>query len=93
LVKDSSGNAYDFTAASSATFILVDADGTVVFSKAAVIESPPTSGYLSYQWAAGDTLTAGEFRGEFDVDFAGEKLTVPVKGNLVIRIYEDLDNT
>lgn len=92
-VKDQDDNAFDFTGALSAVFILSDSEGTLVFSKTAVIESPATSGYLSYEWGSGDTDTAGEYRGEFDVDYGGgQKLTVPVKGSIVVRIYEDLDN-
>ena len=92
-VKDQDGNAFDFTGAASVTFILSDSSGALVFAKAGVIETPVTSGYLKYEWADGDTATAGEYRGEFDVLYAGgQKLTVPTKGNLLVKIYEDLDN-
>lgn len=92
-VKDQDGNAFDFTGAVDVTFILSDFDGNLVFAKTGVIETPVTSGYLKYEWAAGDTDTAGEYRAEFDVNYGGsEKLTIPTKGNLLVKIYEDLDN-
>ena len=93
LVKDKDGNAFDFTGAVSATFMMYDSDGTQILSAAATIATPVTSGILIYQWAAGDTDLAGEFRAEFDVSYgAGDTLTIPVRGNLVIQIYEDLNN-
>lgn len=93
LLKDSEGVAFDLTGASSATFLMYDSTGTVKVNSPAVLESPLTTGVVKYQWGATDTNTAGEFRGEFDILYTGgEKLTVPVKGNLAIRIYEDLNN-
>jgi len=92
-VKDQNGDAYDLTGAVGATFVLADSAGAVVFSSTAVLESPLTSGYMRYEWAAGDTGTAGEFRGEFEVSYgASGNLTLPVKGNILVKIYEDLDN-
>ena len=92
-VKDQDGNAINFTGALSATFVLADSTGVVVLSSAAVLESPLTSGYLRYEWADGDTATAGEFRGEFEVNYGtADNLTLPVKGNILVKIYEDLDN-
>ncbi len=70
-------------------------DSSVVakVSASAVIESPVTTGVLRYQWSATDTNASGEFRAEFDVIYTGgEKLTVPVKGNIVVRVYDDLNN-
>lgn len=92
-VKNQDGNAFDFTGAVDVTFILSDADDTLVFTKTGIIETPVTSGYLKYEWAAGDTSVAGEYRAEFDVNYGGgQKLTVPTKGNILVKIYEDLDN-
>lgn len=93
IVKDVDGNAFDFTGALSATFLMYDREGTQIVSSAAIIESPPTNGILKYQWADGDTDDAGEYRAEFDVSYgAGDTLTVPVRGNILIKIYEDLNN-
>lgn len=92
-IKNRDGDAFDLTGAISATFILYTSDGTAKFSSPAVLPAPLTDGIVYYAWGATDTNTAGEFRGEFDIVYTGgEKLTVPVKGNLVIRVYEDLNN-
>ena len=83
---------FDFTGATAVKFAMKDSSGNLVFSNPAVIESPSTSGYLRYNWGATDTQTAGEFRAEFDVSYGvGDKLTVPVKGNILVKIYEDVD--
>lgn len=92
-VKNEAGTAFDFTGAASVTFLMYDVAGIEVISAAAIIEAPATTGVLAYQWAAGDTNVSGEFRAEFDVDYGGgEILTVPVRGNILIRIYDDLNN-
>jgi len=93
LVKAEDETAFDLTGAVSATFIMYDAAGTEIISTLGTIESPATTGVLSYAWAAGDTAIAGEFRAEFDVDYGGgETLTVPVRGNILVRIFDDLNN-
>jgi hypothetical protein len=93
LIKNSDETAFDLTGATSATFIMYDAAGTSKVNSAAVLESPLTLGAIHYVWGATDTNTAGEFRGEFDVVYTGgEKMTIPVKGNISIRIDEDLNN-
>ena len=92
-VKDKYGDPFDLTGALTATFILYDSAGVAKVSSPAVLASPLTSGILYYAWGATDTNTAGEFKGEFDVVYTGgEKLTLPVKGNIAVRIYEDLNN-
>ncbi len=92
-IKNKDGDAFDLTGALTATFSFYTSDGTAKFSSPAVLASPLTSGIVYYAWGATDTNTAGEFRGEFDIVYTGgEKLTVPIKGNLVIRVYEDLNN-
>ena len=92
-VKDQNGDAFDFTGALSVTFYMYTPAGTMKVSSPGVIVSPLTSGIIYYAWGATDTNTAGEYRAEFDVMYTGgEKLTIPVKGNLVVRIYDDLNN-
>jgi hypothetical protein len=92
-VKDGSGDPFDLTGALNATFIMYDSLGVSKVSSPAVLPAPLTSGIVYYAWGPTDTNTAGEFRAEFDLVYAGgEKLTLPVKGNLSIRIYEDLNN-
>ena len=93
LVKDQNGDAFDFTGAVDATFLMYDSEGVEIISSPATLETPLTTGVVSYAWLDGDTDVAGEFRAEFDVNYgAGELLTIPVKGNLLVQIYEDLNN-
>ena len=91
--KDKYGDPFDLTGALNATFIMYDSSGVAKVNSPAVLASPLTSGVVYYAWGATDTNTAGEFRAEFDIVYSGgEKLTLPVKGNLSVRIYEDLNN-
>jgi len=93
LVKDSSGDPFDFTGAVDVKFVMKDEDDVLKIDAVATIESPPTTGVLRYEWAAGDTDTSGEFHAEFDVNYgAGEILTIPLDGDLLVRIYEDVNN-
>ena len=93
VVKDQNEDPFDFTGATSVNFYMYDSLGVVKVSSTGVLESPLTSGVLRYQWGATDTNVAGEYRAEFDVVYTGgEKLTIPVKGNLAIRVYDDLNN-
>ncbi len=93
LVKTEDGTAFDFDGAVGALFVMYDAAGAQIISSPGVIETPATTGVLSYEWAAGDTVNSGEFRAEFDVDYGGgETLTVPVTGNILVQIYDDLNN-
>jgi len=88
LVKDQDGNPFDFSGASGVTFLMYDGEGNEIVSAPASIEAPPSSGVLRYAWADGDTEEAGEFRAEFDVSYgADDVMTVPVKGNILIRIF------
>jgi hypothetical protein len=50
-----------------------------------------TTGYVQYQWQAGDVATAGTYRGEWEVTFAGGvKETWPNDGWAVVYIPADL---
>ncbi len=45
---------------------------------------------VRYEWAAGDTDTAGVFRGEFEVNFSSRPWTFPNPGYIPIIIAADL---
>lgn len=93
-IKDSDEEAFDLTGALGATFVMyARASGIEKVNAAAVIVDPPTQGLIEYQWAAADVNTAGEFIAEFDVDYgAGETLTLPEDGNILVTIFEDINN-
>jgi len=94
LVKDSDGNPFDFTGALSAKFQMKNSDGTMVITDGAgEIESPATSGVLRYEWEPGDTDTAGDYYAEFDVSYAAsDNLTLPIDGDLLVKIKEDVND-
>lgn len=50
-----------------------------------------SDGVLQYQWVTGDTDTAGEFSGEFEVTLASGKVrTFPPEGYIRLNFTEDL---
>jgi hypothetical protein len=91
-VTNSDDSNFDFTSATGVTFLMYDADGVEVVNAAGSVVSPATAGILQYAWAAVDVQTEGEFTAEFDVDFSGEKMTLPLNGTIEVKIYEDLNN-
>ncbi len=51
----------------------------------------PAAGAVSYPWAAGDTATAGDFQGEFEIQYSGQRvLTVPNGDSFPITIVPQL---
>lgn len=94
-VQDSEGDAFDFTGAVGATFVMyTKADEPVEkVNASAVIVGDPTEGILEYQWEAVDVDTAGEYLAEFDVNYgAGETLTLPSNGNILVTIFADVND-
>ena len=97
-LKDGNGNPINLTGC-SVTFVMKSADagdnvGPVITS-AAAIPSPTSSnvGQVSYNWAAGDTYYAGNYWGEFKVNFTdGSVMTFPNTGYLGIVVWDDLEN-
>ena len=87
------GLPFDFSGASVVRFYMYSKNGDPKVQAAATMEGGPTSGILQYAWVGGDTDEAGEFSGEFEVDYGGgKKITMPNTGVLTIRILEDLNN-
>lgn len=68
-LKDAAGNAVDVTGA-TVVFSMEDAFGTAKINEAAATIVTAASGVVSYSWSAGDTDTAGDFFGEFEVTYA-----------------------
>jgi len=61
---------------------------------AGVTLTSATIGLFQYQWQSGDTNTTGSFSAEFEVTpSSGGKFTLPIKPDLRINIYPDLDIT
>jgi hypothetical protein len=94
-VQDSGGVAFDFTGAVGVTFVMyTKAEEPVEKVNApANIVGDPTGGILEYPWTASDVDTAGEFLAEFDVNYgAGEIMTLPENGNILITIFADVND-
>lgn len=83
----------DLTEATGVSFIMQPtAGGATKVNAAAVIVSPATSGVVRYDWAVGDTNTAGDYQGEWQVTWTGgRKQTFPTVGYHSITIAPDLD--
>lgn len=62
----------------------------LLLKKDAVV-ADPASGVVRYEWASGDTDTAGQFDGEFEVTFpSGGRWTFPSSGYIPVNIGVDL---
>ena len=91
---DGDGAAVDLTGA-SATFLLADNQGDLVFEKTAVVEPDQVAnrGGLRYEWEAGDLATVGTYRGEFEVTFTdATKQSFPTRGHIWVKVHTDLEN-
>jgi hypothetical protein len=97
VIADDQGNPVDLSGASLmfafAKMPACDApDGTLptlMFKNAAVIVTP-AAGLVRYDWADGDTASAGNFVGEFEVDIAGKKWSAPTTGYIPVTINPEL---
>ena len=85
------GTIPDFTGAAG-TFAMRNAAGAVVINDAtATMVAPYTGGVITYNFLAADTLTAGDFMGEFHVTLAsGKRVTFPNDRYIEIRIMKDI---
>ena len=90
-IKDLNGDVVNLTPAASVTFTMRDQYTGVIKinATAASFVAPQTSGQVKYDWAAGDTDTAGDYIAEFTVTWtAGSKLqTAPQTTHLYITIF------
>jgi hypothetical protein len=94
-VKNADGTAYDFTGASEVLFSMKDLDGALKIDGAAAEfdGGDPTLGKVRYRWVKADTDTDGEYSAEFDVNYPGsETLTVPVDGDIRVKVYTDVND-
>lgn len=64
--------------------------GSPVVSAPAIIDDA-VNGYVSYQWAVGDTATPGVYRAEWEITYAnGQTQTVPADGYDIVEVVADL---
>lgn len=75
----------------SVKFIMTLAGATIPKINAAATIVDAINGEVSYSWGATDTDTAGLYRAEWEVTFAGGiKRTFPSDDFLYVRVLEDL---
>ena len=91
ICRDGSGAAIDLTGA-TVKFIMATAAGTAPnVDLAGTVASPATSGVVQYQWATGNTATAGTYSAEFQVTFAdGTIETFPNTSYITVHIFPEL---
>ena len=84
--------AVDLTGATAVAFIMQPAAGGAAKVNApGVIVSPATSGTVRYDWAVGDTNTAGDYQAEWQVTWSdGRHQSFPTVGYHSITIAPDL---
>lgn len=71
-------------------FVMQNAVGTDVVSRAAAIVDLPTAS-VNFNWQSSDTAVAGDFRAEFEVTFLDGSIgTFPNNGYLTVQIVPDL---
>lgn len=78
----------------SVQFRMSDKNGALKVNHSGGIVTQPSStsgGVVKYQWLTGDTDTAGDFRGEFEITFSDSRIeTYPNRGYIAIHIEEAL---
>ena len=99
-LKNPDGSIVDLTSATSVKFILLAANtdwtpangASPTVSSAAVIVAPATSGVVRYDWAVGDTATAGQYLGQWQVTWPTNRpQSFPTATYYAIQILADLD--
>lgn len=86
-LRDAAGVAIDLTTAAAVKLLVA----TPTPLDVAVTIVTPTEGTIRYDWAEGDTDTAGVFNAELEIDWGGGlKQTIPNRGYIKIYIDEDL---
>lgn len=84
------GTPVDLTGCSVKFIMTLEGSSTAKVDAAAVVDSA-ADGEVSYSWGATDTDTAGLYRAEWQVTFAGGiKRTFPADGYLYVNVVADL---
>jgi hypothetical protein len=82
----------DLSGVTKVEFSMVDDCGALVISSHSAETVSASSGIIQYCWRDGDTSSAGNFVGEFEIFFQnGTKMSLPREGGINIRITEDIN--
>lgn len=96
-LRDANG-AVDLSGATSVTFLMNIRKGgtTKVSGTCSILQvgdgSDGSKGMVQYAWVDTDTDVPGTYNAEFEVDFAGKKLTFPNDSYAVVQILPDLNS-
>jgi hypothetical protein len=84
--------AVDLTGATGVSFIMQPLAGGAAKVNAAAVIVNATGGIVRYDWATGDTNTAGSYQAEWQVIWSGNrKQTFPTLGYHTVDVAPDLD--
>jgi hypothetical protein len=85
------GSPVDLTGCTVKLLMTLDGATSATVNASATVDSPSTAGLVRYSWGPTDTSTAGLYRAEFEVTFAGGiKRTFPENDYLYVNILPDL---
>lgn len=87
---DGSKQVIDLTGA-SAKFLMKIAGSTTIAVDAAAVITNASEGRVEYEWSVGDTATAANYQGEFQITFInGTVETFPNNKYLTIRVLPEI---
>lgn len=84
------GSAFDLTGYTCTLTMTLVGSGTPKINKAAVTLTDAPNGVVSYEWAAGDTDTEGDYEIEIEAVNGSDVITFPGSGAITLTIEADL---
>lgn len=87
---DGSKEVIDLSGASVNFYMKIAGSTTIAVNNAAVVKNGP-EGRVEYEWSTGDTQTAANYQGEFQVTYPnGSVETFPNNGYITIRVLPEI---
>lgn len=87
---DGANQIIDLSGASAKFFMKIAGSTTIAVNAAAVITNA-SQGKVEYEWSAGDTATAANYQGEFQITFInGTVETFPNNKYITIRVLPEI---
>lgn len=90
-VTDQNGVAVVLSGTATAQFRWERVDDATTEQTAAAVITDAPNGLVEYQWAVGETDTAGEYQGEFIITDAGRAQTFPSRNFIKFTINDNLN--
>jgi len=89
-VEDANAQPVDLTGA-AVRFKMQSLSGGVLKVDSSAVIVDAVAGSVSYEWAAGDSDTVGQYRAEFEVTFlGGQVLSFPTNGFLPVQVVTSI---